>query len=66
MALVAKILGDHGVSIASLIQDRGNHEDAELIIITHHVREGKFLLAKEELMKSSAVYGIDNIIRVED
>lgn len=66
LSMVTKVFGDYGVSISSLIQDRGNHEDAELIIITHHVKEGEFLKAKDQLMKSSAVYGIDNVIRVED
>jgi hypothetical protein len=34
--------------------------------VTHRVKEGKFLKAKAELMNSPVVYGIDNIIRVED
>lgn len=66
LATIAKILGDHGVSIASVVQEKGNREDASLIIVTHMVKEGEFLKAKEELMDSNVVYGIDNIIRVED
>lgn len=66
LSLITKILGDRGVSIASVMQYRGNHQDAELIIITHSVKEGQFLLAKEDFLKTDAVYGIDNVIRVED
>lgn len=66
LSLITKILGDHGVSIASVMQYRGNHQDAELIIITHSVKEGQFLLAEEDFKKSSFVHGIDNIIRVEE
>lgn len=66
LATIAKILGDHGVSIASVVQEKGNREDASLIIVTHMVKEGEFLKAKKELMDSNVVYGIDNIIRVED
>ncbi len=65
LAAISKILGDHGVSIASLVQENGNHEEASLIMVTHKVKEGQFIKAKEELMESSVVYGIDNIIRVE-
>ena len=66
LSLITKILGDNGVSIASMMQYKGNHSDAELIIITHSVKEGQFLLAKEEFENTAAVYGIDNIIRVEE
>lgn len=66
LSLITKILGDNGVSIASVMQYRGNHQDAELIIITHSVREGRFLRAKEEFLQTPFVYGIDNIIRVEE
>lgn len=66
LAQIAQILGDHSVSIASVVQGRGNHERASLIIVTHRVKEGKFNEAKEKLTDSSVVYSIDNIIRVED
>ncbi len=66
LSLITKILGDYGVSIASVMQYKGNHQDAELIIITHSVKEGQFLLAREEFEKAPIVHGIDNIIRVED
>ena len=66
LATITKILGDHGVSIASVMQYKGNHQDAELIIITHSVKEGQFLLAEEDFKKTPIVHGIDNIIRVEE
>lgn len=66
LSQITKILGDHGVSIASMMQYKGNQSDAELIIITHSVKEGRFLLAQSEFIKTAEVYGIDNIIRVEE
>ena len=66
LSTITKILGDHGVSIASVMQYKGNHQDAELIIITHSVKEGQFLLAEEEFKKTPIVHGIDNVIRVEE
>lgn len=69
LAGIATIFGKYGVSIASVVQEHGadgQSHIARLIIVTHKVEEGKFLLAKKELKLSDAVYGIDNIIRVED
>lgn len=66
LAMISRILGENNVSIASLVQERGNHENAEIIIVTHKVREGEFLKAKNELLATSAVYRIDNIIHVEE
>ena len=65
LAMVAKILGDYGVSIASVIQEKGDHQHAELYIITHSVREGEFSKAVDTLMDTDAIYQFENIIRVE-
>ena len=62
----ADVDGDNEVSIASMMQYKGNHSDAELIMITHSVKEGQFMLAKEEFLNTAEVYGIENIIRVEE
>ncbi len=69
LASIATIFGKHGVSIASVVQEpspSGKEHIATLILVTHKVEEGKFLRAKKELKLSDAVYGINNIIRVED
>ncbi len=69
LAAIATVFGKYGVSIASVVQEQGlagQEHAARLIIVTHKVEEGKFLKAKKELKASEAVYGIDNIIRVED
>ncbi|MEG1497311.1 MAG: homoserine dehydrogenase [Clostridiales bacterium] len=69
LAAIATIFGDNDVSLASVVQEQGidkNKDVARLILVTHKVKEGKFLKAKEILENSEKVYGIDNIIRVED
>lgn len=69
LSSIAKIFGENGVSIASVVQERsrrGSTAVASLIVVTHKVQEGKFLKAKQRLEASESVYGIDNIIRVED
>ncbi|HIZ77656.1 MAG TPA: homoserine dehydrogenase [Firmicutes bacterium] len=69
LSSIAKIFGENGVSIASVVQERckcGGAAAASLIVVTHKVQEGKFLKAKQQLESSEAVHGIDNIIRVED
>ena len=65
LAMIAKILGDYGVSIASVIQEKGDHQQAELYIITHSVREGEFSKAVDTLIGTDVVYQFENIIRVE-
>ncbi|MDO4585316.1 MAG: homoserine dehydrogenase [Planctomycetia bacterium] len=60
MAEVAKLLGAHGISIASLIQEE-NHlagsNNVPLIIITHETTEGAVLRALEEINRLSCVCG---------
>ncbi|MEE0776889.1 MAG: homoserine dehydrogenase [Bacillota bacterium] len=69
LSSIAKIFGENGVSIASVVQERSKRNAASaaaLIVVTHKVQEGKFLNAKAQLEASDSVYGIDNIIRVEE
>lgn len=69
LSSIASIFGDNSVSIASVVQDRGKNNEPDVVtlnVVTHTVQEGKFLRAKAELETCDAVYGIDNIIRVEE
>lgn len=47
LALIAAVFGDHGVSIASMIQ-KGRGDEAELVLITHPTQEKAFLAAIAE------------------
>lgn len=56
--------GQHGVSLESIVQI-GNHEQlAEIVVVTHQVREGDFWLALEEIRQFAAVAGIPTVLRV--
>jgi len=47
LAQIASVFGEHGVSIASMIQ-KGRGAEAELVLITHPTREKDFFAAIEE------------------
>ena len=47
LARIATVFGDHGVSIASMIQ-KGRGAEAELVLITHPTKEKNFFAAIKE------------------
>ena len=58
LAKVAGILGSHGISISTLVQDAGSEEPGagvNLIILTHEARQGSLSSAVEELDQSPFV-----------
>ena len=55
LAQIASVFGEHGVSIASMIQ-KGRGAEAELVLITHPTKEKNFFAAIED-MKASAAAG---------
>ena len=50
LAAISSVFGDHGVSIASMVQ-RGRGDEAELVLITHPTKESKFFQAIEQAKK---------------
>ncbi len=56
--------GDYGVSLASVVQIGFQGEFAEIVVVTHHVREGNFRSAIEEIRSLNAIQDIPSIIRV--
>jgi homoserine dehydrogenase len=48
LARIAKILGDNGVSVKSVVQ-KGMGENARLVMVAHPVAEGRFQSAVEEI-----------------
>jgi homoserine dehydrogenase len=63
---IAGVLGEHSISIASMIQHEPEHKNsgkhAVLFLTTHEVREGDLLRAIRQLEESSVVCG--NIVRM--
>lgn len=66
LASIAGVFGNQGVSLASVIQKRSFDGWAELVLITHRVREASLQDALKIIGGLSVVRAIDNVIRVEE
>jgi homoserine dehydrogenase len=56
--------GTHGVSLESLVQTGFQGNLAEIVVVTHEVREGDFRQALQEIAALEAVDSIPSILRV--
>ena len=56
--------GDHDVSLESIVQIGRQDGLAEIVLVTHHVREGDFRTALDSISKLAAVAEIPSVIRV--
>jgi homoserine dehydrogenase len=67
LAQVAKVLGDHLISISSVIQQAADSvaQTAEIVIMTHPAKEAAMQQALAELTHLAVVKEIGNFIRVE-
>ncbi len=67
LAQMSKVLGDHQISISSVIQKEADSlaQTAELVIMTHPAQEKAMQPALEELKQLTVVKQINNFIRVE-
>jgi homoserine dehydrogenase len=61
-------LGDHSISIASVIQKESDKKagTAEIVIMTHPAQESALQKALKKTEKLAVVTEIGNFIRVED
>ncbi len=66
LAATAKVFGDNGVSLASVIQQGAGEETAELVYVTHTARESDVRRALEGIRAHEAVARVESVIRVED
>ena len=68
LASIAAIFGDHDVSIESVVQRRPSREgdQAEIVWVTHKVRERDLRAALEIIAALPAVEAVSNCIRVEE
>jgi homoserine dehydrogenase len=67
LAQISKVLGDHLISISSVIQKLADSvvQTAEIVIMTHPAKEAAMQQALGELAQLSVVEEISNFIRVE-
>ncbi len=56
--------GNYGVSLESIVQTGFQGELAEIVVVTHDVREGNFRQALAEIRNLSAIESIPSILRV--
>lgn len=56
--------GNHQVSLESVVQTDGRGEVAEIVVVTHNVREGNFRQALAEIRSLAAIDSIPSMVRV--
>jgi homoserine dehydrogenase len=56
--------GNHNVSLESVVQTGFRGELAEIVVVTHDVREGNFRQALDEIRTLEAVESIPSILQV--
>jgi homoserine dehydrogenase len=56
--------GDHGVSLESVVQIGFQENTAEIVVVTHDVREGNFRAALAEIEALPAIKAIPSVLRV--
>ena len=68
LAQIAKVLGDHSISIASVIQKETDvsSRTAEIVVMTHPAKEKAVQSALKEIVKLEVCTEINNLVRVED
>ncbi len=66
LAAVAKLFGDHGVSLASVIQKTDEGPTAEIVYVTHRASERAVRAALAEVEQLDVVDSIGTVVRVED
>mgnify|MGYP006271585811 CR=1 FL=1 len=58
------IFGEHGVSLESIVQTGIHGNLAEIVVVTHDVREGNFHQALAEIRSLEAINSIPSVLRV--
>lgn len=65
LSTIAGVLAEHGVSIASVLQKRTLGQLAEIVLVTHLVKEADFADAMAVIKLLPSVDTVDSVIRVE-
>ena len=66
LATTAKVFGDHGVSLASVIQQAAESDSAELVYVTHRACEAEVRAALVEIDALDVVREVAAVIRVQE
>ncbi len=64
LAMVASVLGNNSVSIAEVVQKERSGGNAELVVITDHVREGHLKDSIDQFKDISSIKSVSAMIRV--
>ena len=64
LAHVARVFGDNGVSIKSVVQE-GTGENAQLILVSHAAQEGDLQQTVKQLRELPVVAAVQSVLRVE-
>lgn len=56
--------GNHGVSLESVVQTGVQEQLAEIVVVTHDVREGNFRSSLAEIRSLEAVHSVPSLLRV--
>ena len=65
LGTIATVFGDQGVSLKSVMQTQRVKDQAEIVVVTHHVYHKQLLKAEQVLLNLPVVTTISNVIRVE-
>jgi homoserine dehydrogenase len=66
LAAIAGVLGDHDVSIESVVQKAASHDEAEIVWVTHKVKESNLRAALKGIEALPSVTRVENWLRVEE
>jgi homoserine dehydrogenase len=66
LAAITAALAEHAVSIAQIVQTRGEPDAAEVVLLTHEAREGDVMAAREALSRASFMRAPPFLLRIED
>ncbi|MCC6731102.1 MAG: homoserine dehydrogenase [Chthonomonadales bacterium] len=66
LAAVAGVLGEEGVSVESVVQRSCGEQQAEIVWVTHRVREARMRAALGRIGDLPVVASVDNWLRVEE
>jgi len=65
LAAIAKVFGEEGVSLASVLQMTASGETAEIVWLTHETQERQMRRSLERIRKLSEVHRINACVRAE-
>ena len=61
---IGTIFGEYGVSLESVVQTEVATDKAQVVVITHQVKEGDFRAALTAIQQSKSIASVENVLRV--